>query len=212
MSEGYMGRLSDYINSAPGSAGRSSGSFGGSSDVEVQGFAENLEMFERLMTTDAALERNYRTIIRRALKEARKNLSKDAGQFIKKDPRKAARAVKFSVYKKMFGGNISILSKRTHGAFTNYKKPRTLRPGQRGGNRIPYNEANSRLDKYQGADRGFILRFLNSGTVKRTSRYGNRESIRQTGWFGHIAPYHMDAAAQEIAEAINEYVKTVAHA
>ena len=59
---------------------------------------------------------------------------------------------------------------------------------------------------YQGADRGFILRFLNAGTDIRTTRYGNRGAIAPRNWFGHVAPYQMEQAAAELAAEINEYV------
>ena len=39
------------------------------------------------------------------------------------------------------------------------------------------------------------------------SRFGKRGSIRQSDWFGHTAPFEMEAAAGKVAEAINEYVK-----
>jgi hypothetical protein len=82
-----------------------------------------------------------------------------------------------------------------------------LQPGQRGGNMILRDGERSRLDQYFGADRGFALRFVNGGTVPRTSRFGNRGSIRKTDWFGHTAPWHMEEAAGQVAEAINEYVR-----
>jgi hypothetical protein len=77
----------------------------------------------------------------------------------------------------------------------------------RGGNRRPrIDDGRNRLDYYYGSDRGYILRFIGSGTVDRTSRFGSRGSIRQSNWFGHTAPWHMEEAAAQVAEAINEYV------
>jgi hypothetical protein len=118
-------------------------------------------------------------------------------------------AVKHTVYKQLFGGNLSILQKRRAGAKHEYNPPRTLRTGQRGGNRRLRSERTKQLNSYYGADRGFVLRFLASGTVPRHTRYGNRGSIRQTNWFGHVAPFQMETAAKEVAEAINEYVTQV---
>lgn len=180
-------------------------------DIQVSGFIEKQAMFEHLLTTDPGFDKNVKTVIKRVLKEARKNLSRDASSYIKDDPRKAARAVKYAVYKQMFGGNLSILQKRTAGPRYDLQRQRTLRPGQRGGNRLPRVPARNRLDYYYGEDRGFILRFLASGTVTRQTRYGNRGAIQKTDWFGHVAPWHIQTAAEGVAEAINEYVKLQAN-
>lgn len=120
-------------------------------------------------------------------------------------------AVKSAVYKSLFGGNLSILQKRRGSAGAKYELRRNRivdqNPHMRGGNRRSRgDDGRNRLDYYYGADRGFALRFLGSGTVTRTSRFGNRGSIRKTNWFGHTAPWHMEDAAAQVAEAITEYV------
>lgn len=199
-----MSRLSEYINSV----GSSGGSSTGNEYVQLSGFIENQEMFAHLMTSDPGFDLSVRNNIRKVLREARKNLSKDAASYIKNDPRKAARAIKHIVYKQMFGGNVSILQKRTSGAKCEIVRQKKLQPGQRGGNRrLRVDDSRNRLDKYYGADRGFILRFINSGTVPRMTRYGNRGAIRQTDWFGHTAPWQMEAAGKKLADAINEYIR-----
>ena len=221
-----MGSLSEYIN---GYRGRHSvwnydsprfntrtGSLNKGGDnggpVQVYGVEANLEAFGRIMTTDPTMAGLFRKYIRNVLKEARKKLSQDAKSYMKSDPRKAALAVKFSVYKTLFGGNLSILQKKRGTAGRRYELKRTRKveqnPTMRGGNRrTRSDDGRNRLDTYYGADRGFVLRFIGSGTVERTSRYGSRGSIRQTDWFGHTAPWHMEDAAAQVAEAINEYVK-----
>jgi len=217
-----MGRLSEYVN---GYRGRHSvygmyspryntrtGSLNKGGDngghVEVFGVEANLEAFGNIMTSDPQMAGIFRKYIRQVLKEARKKLSQDVKAYMKEDPRRAARAVRYSVYKSTFGGNLSILQKKrgTAGAKSTYERPRTLSQGQRGGNRLTRDESRNRLDQYFGADRGFVLRFIGSGTVPRTSRFGNRGSIGQTNWFGHTAPWHMEEAADQVAEAITEYI------
>ncbi len=219
-----MGRLSEYIN---GYRGRHSvygmtsprfntrtGSLNKGGDngasVEVIGVEINDAMLGRLMTSDPQMAANLRKLFRQVLKEARKKLSQDAKNYMDSDPRKAARAVKFSVYKSIFGGNVSILQKGKGRAGAKYVliRQRILQPGQRGGNRKPrVDDGRNRLDYYFGADRGYILRFISSGTVPRTSRFGFRGGIRQTDWFGHAASWHMATASEDVANAINEYVK-----
>jgi hypothetical protein len=106
-----MGRLSEFINGQTQN---------GASHVQISGVIENQEMFERLLTYEPNFDRNFRALIRKMLKEARKNLSKDAKDYINEDPRRAARAIKHTVYKQLFGGNLSILQKRTSGAPSKY--------------------------------------------------------------------------------------------
>lgn len=200
-----MGRLSEYVNSGSRSTSDTT--------IEISGFVENAERLGRIMTRDPNMEKVLRRIIRKELQRARKQLEGNAKGFMDSDPRKAARAVKYGIYKAIFGGNLSILQKRKSG--TQYKLIRQRKveqnPHQRGGNRRPYVPANSRLDKYYGADRGFILRFLSSGTDQRMTRYGNRGRIRQSDWFGHTAPWQMDRAAEFIADDINKIIKEEAN-
>lgn len=198
-----MGRLSDYIN-------------GGKTvkeHVEVRGLVENANMFDHLLTTDKKFYDSTRSFIRSVLKDARKKVSRDIQTFIENDPRKAARAVKFAVYKTLFGGNLSILSKRKAGVKYELVRQRKLdeNPHQRGGNRRPRSQRTQQLETYYGADRGFVLRFLNAGTDTRETRFGTRGAIRPTGLFEHTAPWQMETAAEILADNINEYVKKVAN-
>ena len=68
-----------------------------------------------------------------------------------------------------------------------------------------------RIDSYHGVDRGFILRFLNAGTVERESRYGKRGSLRPRNWFGVSSAYQMDAAADEVAQEIENMLQQEFH-
>ena len=179
--------------------------------VQISGLVENQARFEHLLSTDPGFDTSVKGAIRKVLKEARGKISEDAKSYIQDDPRKAYRAVKHTVYKSLFGGNVSILSKRRAGPKYDLIRQKKLQPGQVGGNRRPRVASRNRLDQYYGSDRGFILRFLTSGTVSRDTRYGNRGAIRSTNMFSHIATWHMQEAATQVANAINEYVKSIAN-
>ena len=198
-----MGRLSDYINGAKTVK----------EHVEVRGLVENAEMFDHLLTTDTNFNDSTRAMIRSVLKDARKKVSRDISGYLDSDPRKAARAVKFAVYKTLFGGNLSILAKRKAGAKYELVRKRKLdeNPHQRGGNRRPRSQRTQQLETYFGADRGFVLRFLNAGTDTRETLNGSRGAIRPRGVFEHTAPWQMETAAEIMADKINEYVKKVAN-
>ena len=177
-------------------------------DVEVSGFSDTSESLGRIMTSNPYMATSLRKLIRQVLKEARGRLSGDIASYLDNDPRKAARAVKYGVYKSIFGGNLSILNKRKAGAKYQLIRQKKLQPGQRGGNRRPrIDDGRNRLDYYFGSDRGFVLRFLNSGTVERSSRFGDRGSISQRNLFGRTAPWQMEQAADEVAANISEYIK-----
>jgi hypothetical protein len=71
------------------------------------------------------------------------------------------------------------------------------------------------VDSYFGKDRAFILRFVNSGTQTRRTRFGNRGAIAPRNWFGNLGPRELELAAgnlaevidDELAEAYNEVIK-----
>jgi hypothetical protein len=158
---------------------------------------------------------------------ARANLRKDAasGLEMDSDPRHAYKAIRFAVYKKIFGGQVNILNSRRAGAPTGYKPPRTLTPGQRGGNRRKRNSRD--LDKYEGVDRGFILRWLNNGMTKTNPRAikftendrrkvdkwnkhpntGNRGAIAPRNWFRGASLQELQKVAGEMEALIDKIIK-----
>lgn len=171
--------------------------------ITVTGIEQHLEALRRMQTDNPATKRALQAIIRRAIGEARRNVINDAQGVMDNDPRNAYKAVRNSVYKQIFGGQINILSSRKRGAATSWVKPKKDRPDNaRGGNRRPRSQRTMQLDSYEGADRGFILRFLNAGTVERETRYGNRGSLRARHWFGVSSAFQLDAAATRVAEEI----------
>jgi hypothetical protein len=162
--------------------------------------------FGRLMATDKETRQRIRKIIREELKDAAKRLREDAKYEMKEDPRKAFRAVKSSVYRRILGGNVSILNPRRAGARYQLIRNRKLdiNPHQHGGNRRPRSARTEQVDSYFGKDRAFILRFVSSGTAARSTRYGNRGSIAARNWFPNMAPREMELAAGNLSSIIEE--------
>jgi hypothetical protein len=198
-----------------------------SSTVEIKGISEFEKKLAQLKTDNPAFEKRLRGVIRKILGHARANLRKDAasGLQMESDPRHAYKAVRFAVYKRLFGGQLNILQSRKAGAETNYRAPRTLVPGQRGGNRRGRISRN--LDKYEGADRGFILRWLNNGMTKTNPRViqftengrrnvdrwnkhpntGNRGAITARNWFRGASLQELQSVAGEMQELIDKIIK-----
>lgn len=224
-----MGRLSDYINGAGvGRRGTSMSSVDGIR-IEVNDalIDRHRRAMARLLASDPETRKRLKAVIREELKKVRKNLTQDERNAMKDDPRKAYLAVRYSVYKKVLGGNTSILSQKKAGVRGILVKERTLQPGQRGGNRQKVNTENTafRLSTYLGRDRGFILRFMNSGTrvrgiefeTKENRKYdkwnhhpntGFRGQIARRGTFETNATRYMDSAAHIIADAFAEEFET----
>lgn len=182
-------------------------------NMEVTGLDELSKKLDRLQAKDSQMEERITKIIREAIKAARSMVTADAKGATGNDPRHAYKAVRSMVYKRILGGNISILQKRKAGSGkSGYEPPRTLRPGQRGGNRVPRSTRTQQMMDYEGSDRGFILRFLNSGTGQRTAGtrngrlHGNRGSIAARNWFPSSGQRAMNAAAQYIIDEIDRLI------
>ena len=178
---------------------------------DFEGFATISENFQKLLTSDAEMEKRIRELIGEELKVARDQVAATARNEIKSDPRQAWRAVRHSVYKKILGGQVNILAKkRGTASMTNYSPTRKLdrNPHQRGGNRLPRreNEWRHNWDKYEGSSRGFILRVLDSGTTNRHNGWGNRGSIAPRHWFSNAGNNAMDAAAQRLADILDDEI------
>ena len=133
---------------------------------EVTGMAELSKKLDALLTKNPDMEKKIRKIIGKALKQAEKGIERYVGtSVLKNDPRHAAKAIRYTVYRRVLGGNLNILHGRQRGAATGYTPERHPSSG-RGGNRRPRSSRTIRMEGYEGADRSFILRFQNAGARK----------------------------------------------
>lgn len=149
-------------------------------DFELEGLHEQIKNLKKIMSDDPTFQKKVNNVVRRVLKDAKKIVSRDASSVLENDPRQAYKAIRTTVYRKLLGGNINILSRRKAGVAGNYRKPRKGLP-KRGGNRWGISERTIAMEGYQGMDRGFILRF-SQGTVDRaihsyTGKDGNRHDL-----------------------------------
>lgn len=202
-------------------------------DTLISNQADNLRA---AMSTDPKMREVIQQHIREALYEARREVM--AAFPAENDPRGSRRAIRTAVYKKVLGGNINILTgKKAHGGSNGYEPPRKLVPGQRGGNRMKRSPRTEQIMGYPSLDRGFILRFVNSGTKTRvvgfrntlkgnrgryesivsrihsgdTARTGNRGSIAARNWFMQAAESSLGTAAATIAELIGIEAAAIAN-
>lgn len=150
-----------------------------SKNFMVEGLTEQMAQLDRLLASNPDMEKRMRRVVSKVLIKAQKRMQKDVASDMPNDPRQAAKAVRKLVYRQILGGNINILRKTraTAGAST-YTPTRTLKAGQRGGNRRLRGERTMRMESYNASDRGFILYWLNSGTDARSMGHFNKDSHR----------------------------------
>lgn len=182
---------------------------------DVVGLHEQMAQLDRMMTDDPEMERKLREIIREVLKEARGELMTGAsgGLQMQSDPRQAYKAIRSSVYRQVLGGNVNILSRRRAGSIHDWPEA-PARTG-RGGNRVKRGDRTKQLQGYWGADRGFILRFLNQGAYGRSVKTlgdksvngsGNRGSINARNWFGNASTSALRNASSTLTTMIEALI------
>ena len=166
--------------------------------LELEGFVQMKETFDRILPENPQMATTIRKIIRDVLSDARNKVAQGVSGALPNDPHEAFRSVRRSVYKQVFGGNINILRNRRAGSLGSpLQVVRKLDqfPHQRGGNRMKMSSRTYVLQNYQGKDRGFILRFLNSGTADRNN------GVRDTGAL-EARDFFQGIAASEIEQAV----------
>ena len=170
-------------------------------DIDNTQIVEQQQLLEKALSTNASTERVLRKLIRSEILAARKKVVADAK--LKNDPRGARQAVRTSVYKKILGANINIFSSRRSHTPNSYEPPRKLKPGQWGGNRRNRSARTNTIMHYGPLDRGFILRFQNSGTGNRSIQpSGNRGSLSAKNFFAPAADRVLAQAADNLAGLI----------
>ena len=183
---------------------------------EVDGIVRQKQELESLLMSNPEMGKKVQGLIRKVLLAARKQIVGDIknGSVMKSDPRQAYKAVKSAVYRRILGGNVSILNKRRAGnrapvppIVHKLETQVNSKGNHRGGNRMPRSRRTEDLLTYQGSDRGFILRFLNAGTDGRESRVGNRGSIAARAFFGTSSQKAMEKAAEQLDTLIEDLIK-----
>lgn len=157
---------------------------------------DDMSGLERFIISNPDMEKKMRSIIRKQMSKARRGAISDLRGMVGSgypnsngDPRDAYKAVKMQVYKRSFGGNISILQKRRASSMRV-----NVSGAHRAGDRRVASARTQQINSYYGSDRGFILRFLSSGT---SDRAGNRGSIRGRDLFGTVGPKNIEAAVMD---------------
>lgn len=177
-------------------------------------------ILEQALSTNKATQKALQKLIRAAILEARAEVVKNI-RFANGDPRGAARSVRTSVYRKVLGANINIYNSRKAGTPISYEPPRKGVSG-RGGNRRQRNAVTRRIMTYGPESRGFILRFVNSGTDDRVINFtpndkrkyknantGNRGNIEPRNFFKNLAGPALTKAVDSLATMIDTELEAI---
>ena len=164
---------------------------------------------ESMLVSNPDTAANIRKLITQEIAKARAAISQSAKGAMASDPRQAYKAVRRSVYKSILGGQVNIFNPRggASSSGSSFAKARKLdnHPHQRGGNRRKRSARTDQVDGYVGKDRGFILRFVNSGISKpRQTRYGNRGVIAARNWLATSGQRELEAAAERLSAIIDK--------
>ena len=164
---------------------------------------------ESMLVSNPDTAANIRKLITQEIAKARVAISQSAKGAMASDPRQAYKAVRRSVYKSILGGQVNIFKPRggASSSGSSFAKARKLdsHPHQRGGNRRKRSARTDQVDGYVGKDRGFILRFVNSGISKpRQTRYGNRGVIPARNWLATSGQRELEAAAERLSAIIDK--------
>ena len=164
---------------------------------------------ESMLVSNPDTAANIRKLITQEIAKARAAISQSAKGEMASDPRQAYKAVRRSVYKSILGGQVNIFNPRggASSSGSSFAKARKLDnyPHQRGGNRRKRSARTDQVDGYVGKDRGFILRFVNSGISKpRQTRYGNRGVIAARNWLATSGQRELEAAAERLSALIDK--------
>jgi hypothetical protein len=198
-----------------------------SGQFEVDGLVKQRDELEQMLSSNPDMEKRLQKVIRKVLMQARKTVM-DSIQFKHGDPRDARKAVKTAVYRRILGGSVSLLNKRRAGSAGSYEPPRKGSSG-RGGNRRSRSPRTQKIMGYQGAERAFILRFLNQGTAGRNienfatnpkrdnwpsvpkwnkhPNTGNRGSIAARNFFSSSSHNALQHAAAELDKLIDDMIR-----
>lgn len=197
--------------------------------IDDSKFQNQATVLQAASVVDGELGKRLREAIYNEMRAARNRIVSDI-HFNNGDPRGSAHAVKRYVASKYLGGVISILDgKSSGGAKSSYEAPRKLRVGQRGGNRRLRGERTQAILNYPPQQRGFILRFVNSGTKTRYAGYGrngktesaytkfiernggrgNRGAIAARNFFGTSGAQEVQKALQNLSKIIDEEFEKV---
>lgn len=176
---------------------------------------EVISMLNRMRDAKEVKKSDIRKEVRKALAPERKRVRNAAKAAMGKDLGRAYMGVKMVVYRDGNGGMLNILDKGNAKQLAVYKQPAGGKSGIR--RRRYVSPETKRRKGYRGADRAFILRFINSGTEDRYTKVkgkGMKKSayrglLSTTNFFQPAAESGISRASRVLSERIAKLILEV---
>lgn len=174
---------------------------------------EFVEMCDRLLYNNIIKTSDIRKTFARVAKPVKKDVQQAFRASVRKDPRKAWKGVRVITLKNGKGVVVGLLDPKKAGNFGIPPRPAGGKSGIR--RHRKRSDRTNQVDAYQGADRSFILRMHNQGTVDRIagtrasvslSRTANRGSLTAKRFFDR-AEAGMKKASQSLAQELGKIIE-----
>lgn len=171
-----------------------------------------VEMLERLRYANLIKSSDIRRVFAKVAKPVKLTVQQGARAAMKRDPRKAWKAVRVITLKNGQGVVVGLLNPRkASNAMAIPPRPTGGRSGIRRNRKR--SARTNQVDGYTGADRSFILRMHNQGTTARFAgsredrmRRANRGQLSAKRFFDRAEPA-MRRASQSLAEELGKIIE-----
>lgn len=187
----------------------------GTGDVNLQ--VDNREfvaMLERLQYQNLVKSSDIRKVFAKVAKPVKVSVQQGARSAMRSDPRKAWKAVRVITLKGGKGVVVGLLNPRKAGNAMSV--PQKATGGKSGIRRHRKRSARTnQVDGYQGADRAWLLRIVNQGTVNGQRMAGTRGTLKKTANRGELtakrffdrAEAGMKQASQSLATELGKIIE-----
>ena len=187
----------------------------GTGDVNLQ--VDNREfvaMLERLQYENLVKSSDVRRVFAKVAKPVKVSVQQGARSAMRSDPRKAWKAVRVITLKGGKGVVVGLLNPRKVGNAMSV--PQKATGGKSGIRRHRKRSARTnQVDGYQGADRAWLLRIINQGTVNGPRMAGTRGTLKKEANRGELtakrffdrAESGMKQASQSLAAELGKIIE-----
>lgn len=187
----------------------------GTGDVNLQ--VDNREfvaMLERLQYKNLVKSSDVRKVFAKVAKPVKVSVQQGARSAMRSDPRKAWKAVRVITLKGGKGVVVGLLNPRKAGNAMSV--PQKATGGKSGIRRHRKRSARTnQVDGYQGADRAWLLRIINQGTVNGPRMAGTRGTLKKEANRGELtakrffdrAESGMKQASQSLAAELGKIIE-----
>lgn len=173
-----------------------------------------VEMLERLQYQNLVKSSDIRKVFAKVAKPVKKTVQQGARASMRTDRRKASKAVRVITLKGGKGVVVGLLNPRKAGNAMSV--PQKATGGKSGIRRHRKRSARTnQVDGYRGADRAWLLRIVNQGTVNGPREAGTRGTLKKTANRGELtakrffdrAEAGMKQASKSLAEELGKIIE-----